>query len=86
MSRKIFIFLGLFFLGPNVYAGEKIVRAFIAIKPSQSFHPNDNVDGISSDHLNQIYDTLFWIDYDGSLQPNLATKWTHTNWKQMQEK
>ena len=51
------------------------LRAFIGVDSPLSFHPDDCADGIISDHLNQIYDTLFWIDYDGNLVPSLATEW-----------
>ena len=81
IAKTIWVFVAImsFLLPICSVAQENIVRAFIAIAPPRSLHPNDGADGIILDHLNQIYDTLFWIDYDGKLQPSLATKWTRVD-------
>ncbi len=58
-----------------VRANAKILRAFIGGMPPSSLDPNDSSDGITSDHLNQVFETLLWIDYDGKLQPALCADW-----------
>mgnify|MGYP001581254709 CR=1 FL=1 len=61
-------------------------RAFIAVKPPESLNPFQSSDGITSDHLNQIFETLFWIDYDGNLKPLLATEWKRLDEKTVEVK
>lgn len=60
---------------PCVAVAESRLRAFIGIDAPKSFHPMDCADGIMSDHLNTIFDTLFWIDYSGNLVPALGVEW-----------
>lgn len=51
------------------------LRAFISSVPPGSLYPYHNSDGITSNHLNQIFETLVMIDNQGNLTPVLAKSW-----------
>lgn len=90
MIRRIFlsfIFLAVMLCTvTDLYSSNKTIKGFIAINSPKSFYPNDSADGITSDHLNQIFEHLFWIDNDGNIAPALATEWKRLDDKTLQIK
>jgi peptide/nickel transport system substrate-binding protein len=75
-NRIIFICAWFSFLvGVNTSAETLTFRAFISSVHPNSLYPFDNSDGITSNQLNQIFETLTSYNNEGKLIPLLATHW-----------
>lgn len=75
MGSAASVFL-LFVLSLSIHAGpEHVVRAYISSSPPQSLHPNDAGTELITNYINQLFDTLTFLDANGNLKPSLAVSW-----------
>ncbi|MBU0504354.1 ABC transporter substrate-binding protein, partial [bacterium] len=65
----------------DVFASPNKIRANISSQAPVSLHPHDSGTELITNYINQIFDTLMYIDSSGNLKPGLASEWKQVDTK-----